>query len=190
MPMTRMMRSLRRLTIYTPIGVLLVLVTLSTVVVFGMAGRPPAEGRPAPEFTLQSLEGETTHFKDYRGNIILLNFWATWCEPCIKEMPAMQQVYEDLKHEGFVVLAINELEDVERVARHIDDHGHTFPVLLDTDNSVANMYGVYGLPVTVFIDKNGIVYKYVKGGTLTEEIIRRIVHDLRSTEASLPKVPS
>lgn len=185
--MTRMMRFVRRLTRYAPFGALLFLAVLSTTAMVGMAGRPPAEGRPAPDFTLQNLEGATKHFKDYRGNIILLNFWATWCEPCIREMPAMQQVYEDLKHEGFVVLAINELENVEKVARHIDDHGHTFPVLLDTDNSVANKYGVYGLPVTVFIDKDGIVREYVQGGTLTEAIIRRIVDDLRIAEASIPK---
>ena len=97
------------------------------------------------------------------------------CKPCVKEMPAMQTAYKDLRDQGFVVLAINELEDEARVRAHISEHGHTFPVLLDHNNKVANMYGVRGLPVSVFVDESGRVTDYVKGGLLTESIIRDTV---------------
>lgn len=143
--------------------------------VFAMAARPPVVGTPAPDFELSNLNGEKVSLSHYRGRIVLLNFWATWCKPCVKEMPAMQKVYDDLRDQGFVVLAINELEDEERVRSHISDHGHTFPVLLDDDNRVANMYGVRGLPVSVFVDESGHVTEYVKGGLLTEPIIRHAV---------------
>lgn len=180
--MTRMLRQL-----YNPLqlGAFLLLLLVSTLSVFGMAGRPPAEGRPAPDFTLPNLQGNSTSLQDYRGKIVLLNFWATWCEPCTKEMPAMQQAYEKLHNKGLVVVAVNELEDVDKVRQHIEDHGHTFPVLLDTDNSVANKYGVYGLPVTVFIDPNGTVREYVKGGTLTEEKIYSVVKRIQEEPSSI-----
>ncbi len=156
--------------------------------VFAMASRPPVAGTPAPDFELPNLTGETVSLSEHRGRIVLLNFWATWCKPCVKEMPAMQKVYEELRDQGFVVLAINELEDEAKVRAHISEHGHTFPVLLDQNNRVANMYGVRGLPVSVFVDESGRVTEYVKGGLLTEPLIRdtvaRLLADQPSTIAS------
>ena len=146
--------------------------------VWGMASRPPLVGSPAPEFQLENLSGATQSLEHYRGKVVLLNFWATWCQPCIKEMPAMQTVHETLQNQGFVVLAINELEDIKKVREHIVEHQHTFDVLLDPDNQVANMYGVVGLPVSVFIDKTGHVRKIVKGGLLTEQSILQTVQPL------------
>lgn len=143
--------------------------------VFGMAARPPRVGSPAPEFELPNLEGQPRRLADYRGQVVLLNFWATWCKPCTKEMPAMQAAYDQLKDEGFVVIAINELEDLDRVRAHIAEHGHTFPVWMDSDNKVANMYGVVGLPVSVFIDESGRVREYVKGSLLTAAKIHQSV---------------
>lgn len=148
--------------------------------VFGMGARPPVVGTEAPEFRLLDLNSQVQSLKQYRGNIVLLNFWATWCKPCTTEMPAMQAAYDRMRDQGFVVLAVNELEDIEKVKAHIRSHNHTFPVLLDTDNRVANMYGVYGLPVSVFIDRKGVVREYVKGGGLTEEIIDRVVTELQT----------
>ena len=146
--------------------------------VLGMASRPPVVGSPAPDFQLTDLQGKTTRLSQYRGRVVLLNFWATWCTPCTKEMPAMQQAYDDLRDRGLVVLAVNELEDLERVRAHITEHGHTFPVVLDHDNRVANMYGVVGLPVTVFIDQQGRVQQYIRGGLLTTELIHQTVEQL------------
>ena len=92
----------------------------------------------------------------------------------------MQATYDKLKDQGFVVLAVNELEDDRKVAEHIKAYGHTFPVLMDRDNRVANLYGVYGLPVTVFIDERGVVQEYVKGGLLTEQRILDIVERIKT----------
>ena len=90
----------------------------------------------------------------------------------------MQTTYDALQDQGFIVLAINELEDVQKVRDHIQEHQHTFKVLLDPDNHVANQYGVVSLPVSVFIDKTGHVRKIVKGGLLTEQSILETVHPL------------
>jgi peroxiredoxin len=159
--------------------------------VWGMASRPPLVGSPAPEFQLTNLSGATQSLEHYRGKVVLLNFWATWCQPCTKEMPAMQAAHTSLQDQGFVVLAINELEDIKKVREHIIEHQHTFDVLLDPDNQVANMYGVVGLPVSVFIDKSGHVRKVVKGGLLTEQSILQTVQPLlQETIPASQKVPA
>jgi peroxiredoxin len=145
---------------------------------WGMASRPPLIGSSAPAFQLSSLAGPSQSLEQYRGKVVLLNFWATWCQPCTKEMPAMQTAYDAFRDQGFVVLAINELEDVPKVREHIAQHQHTFQVLLDPDNHVANQYGVVGLPVSIFIDKTGHVRKVVKGGLLTEQSIAETIHPL------------
>ena len=138
---------------------------------WSMGERVPAAGMPAADFTLTDLDGHQQSLSQYRGKVVLLNFWATWCKPCTTEMPAMQTTYDRLRDEGFVVLAVNELEDDDKVREHIRAFKHTFPVLMDRENRVANLYGVYGLPVSVFIDEAGIVQGYVKGGLLTEQKI-------------------
>ena len=159
--------------------------------VWGMASRPPLVGSPAPEFQLTNLSGTSQSLEQYRGKVVLLNFWATWCQPCTKEMPAMQTAYDTLQDQGFVVLAINELEDIKKVRKHILEYQHTFDVLLDPDNQVANMYGVVGLPVSVFIDKSGHVRKVVKGGLLTERSILQTVQPLlQETIPASQKVPA
>jgi len=89
-----------------------------------------------------------------------------------------ERAYDALQEQGFIVLAINELEDIQKVRDHIQEHQHTFKVLLDPDNHVANQYGVVGLPVSIFIDKTGRVKKIVKGGLLTEQSILDTVHPL------------
>jgi peroxiredoxin len=95
-------------------------------------------------------------------------------------MPAMQTVYDQLRDKDFVVLAVNELEDEAKVREHIQQYKHTFPVLLDRENQVANQYGVFGLPVSVFIDQQGVVQEYIKGGLLTERKIQEIVSRIQS----------
>ena len=159
--------------------------------VWGMASRPPLVGSPAPEFQLENLSGVTQSLEGYRGKVVLLNFWATWCQPCTKEMPAMQSAHTSLHDQGFAVLAVNELEDIKKVREHILEHQHTFDVLLDPDNQVANMYGVVGLPVSVFIDKSGHVRKIIKGGLLTEQLILETVQPLlQETVTTSQKVPA
>jgi len=141
----------------------------------GMAGRPPLVGGPAPEIALNNLQGQEIKLSDLRGNVVLLNFWATWCKPCKEEMPAMQASYEKLHDQGFVVLAVNELEDTAKVAEHVRTHGHTFPVVMDHENVVANRYGVVGLPASFLVDRQGIVREKIFGSLLTEERIAELV---------------
>jgi peroxiredoxin len=137
----------------------------------GMASRPPLIGSPAPEVILKNLQGQEVKLSDFRGKVVLVNFWATWCKPCKEEMPAMQASYDKLRDEGLVVLAVNELEDTEKVAEHIKTHGHTFPVVMDRQNRVANRYGVVGLPASFLIDRQGIVRERISGSLLTESRI-------------------
>ena len=151
----------------------------------GMAGRPPLIGSPAPEIALKDLRGQEVKLSDLHGKIVLLNFWATWCKPCKEEMPAMQAAYEKLHSEGFVVLAVNELEDVQKVAEHIKTHGHTFLVVMDHDNRVANQYGVVGLPASFLIDRQGIVREHIFGSLLTEERIAELVRSYDASPASV-----
>ena len=150
--------------------------------VWSMGSRVPTVGMQAEDFRLTDLAGKKQRLSQYRGKIVLLNFWATWCKPCTTEMPAMQASFDKLRDKGFVVLAVNELEDDARVREHIKQYGHTFPVLMDRDNKVANQFGVFGLPVSVFIDQEGRVQEYLKGGLLTEQKIDEIVARIQKNE--------
>jgi peroxiredoxin len=156
-------------TVLSAVGVLVLLGIL------GMAARPPLVGSPAPEIVLKDLQGRDVKLSDLRGKVVLVNFWATWCKPCKEEMPAMQASYDKLRDKGFVVLAVNELEDTARVAEHIRTHGHTFEVVMDHNNEVANMYGVVGLPASFLIDPQGIVRERISGSLLTESRIEEMV---------------
>jgi peroxiredoxin len=165
--------------IWSSVSIVIILVGL-----LGMAGRPPLVGGPAPEISLKDLQGHEVRLSDFRGKVVLLNFWATWCKPCKEEMPAMQTSYEKLRDKGFVVLAVNELEDTDKVAQHIRDHGHTFEVVMDRNNTVANRYGVVGLPVSFLIDAQGIVRERITGSLLTESRIEEMFRRYGASQAS------
>lgn len=158
------------------------LVALASGMAWSMGSRVPVVGTPAEDFQLVDLSGNTQSLSQYRGKVVLLNFWATWCKPCTTEMPAMQTTYDKLREKGFVVLAVNELEDDAKVREHIRQYGHTFPVLMDRENKVANQFGVFGLPVSVFIDEQGVVREYIKGGLLTEQLIHDVVARIQKQE--------
>ena len=176
------MRSRRINPVFVIIALLVALVGLPAFDVWSMGSRVPTVGMQAEDFHLTDLEGKSQSLSQYRGKIVLVNFWATWCKPCTTEMPAMQTTYDKLKNKGFVVLAINELEDDVKVREHIKQYGHTFPVLMDHDNKIANQFGVFGLPVSVFIDQEGRVQEYIKGGLLTEQKIEETVARIQKQE--------
>ena len=176
------MRVRRTNTLFVGLALVAALTVLPAFDGWSMGSRVPAVGMQVEDFQLADLDGKTQSLSQYRGKVVLVNFWATWCKPCTTEMPAMQASFDKLRDKGFVVLAINELEDDARVREHIKQYGHTFPVLMDRDNKVANPFGVFGLPVSVFIDQEGRVQEYIKGGLLTEQKIDETVVRIQKQE--------
>lgn len=112
-------------------------------------------GKQAPDFTLENLKGESVRLSDFKGKNVLVNFWATWCPYCVKEMPDLNQLYTEHKENDFVVLAVDVGESKETVEKYLKDQDYTFPVLLDKDGSISIKYMVRGLPTSFMIDKEG-----------------------------------
>jgi len=110
--------------------------------------------REHPKFTLQDLAGKKWSFSDLRGKVVVVNFWATWCPPCRKEMPDLETLYERFESKGFVVLAISD-EDAAKVAPFIHERGITFPVLLDPGRKVNKAFIVEGIPHSFVYDRDG-----------------------------------
>jgi peroxiredoxin len=125
---------------------------------------PVEEGSQAPNFSLPLMNGGEVSLDDYKGKVVLLNIWATWCNPCRDEMPSMEQLYQNMKGKPFEILAVSidtrGSKDVEPFVKKL---GLTFPVLLDSDKKVNNMYQATGVPETFIIDKNGIVRQHILG---------------------------
>jgi thiol-disulfide isomerase/thioredoxin len=126
------------------------------------APTPPAAGQPggpAPDFSLPLADGGggSRTLAQQRGKVVLLNFWATWCEPCRAEMPALQQLDQDLRDRPFALYPINLQEDAATVDPYTQQIGFQVPVLLDQEGAVTRAYGVRGLPATFLIDRSGVV---------------------------------
>lgn len=132
------------------------------------------QGKPAPNFTSAALSGGKTALTDYAGDVIVVNFWATWCPPCKAEMPGINAFYERHQADGLVVLAVNARESESLVRPFIEANQFTFPVLLDPAGSVVNQYQVRSFPTTVIIDRDGIV-RHVQIGLISEEELESIV---------------
>ena len=143
----------------------------------GLPGLPepaPSQGAAAPNITLQNLDGETVSLSDYRGQPVVLNFWATWCGPCRQEMPHLQDVYETHRDAGLVVLGVNVRETREEAAGFLRELGVDFPVLLDSDLAATERYSVTSLPITFFIDRDGNIKTLVVGGMSRQVIEERV----------------
>lgn len=141
---------------------------------------------PAPDFTLTDQNKESHTFSDYLGKTVFLNFWATWCPPCQREMPDIQALYEEYgENQGdLIVLGVanpkteeqpyNQDGSVEEVAAFLEEKGYTFPVVMDTTGELFSWYGVRSFPTTFMIDREGNVFGYVPGA-LTAEMMEEIV---------------
>ena len=123
----------------------------------------PQIGALAPDFVLRDLNGDEVELRDFRGHVVLLNFWATWCPPCRLEIPMFVEVYEELKDQGFVIVAVNMREGRDKVAEFVDEYEMSFPVLLDPTVEVGRRYLAYSIPRNIVIDRDGIVRQIVTG---------------------------
>jgi len=138
-------------------------------------------GSLAPDFQLESLDGQGVTLSELRGRPVMLNFWATWCPPCRAEMPWLEQIYEEWtgKPPSVVMLTVNNGESPSRVRGFMETYNLSLPVLLDTDERVAGRYGIRYIPTTFFIDEDGIIQQKVVGAftgkDAIEEGLRRIV---------------
>ena len=129
---------------------------------------------------MDSLDGGQTTLSDLRGQIVLVNLWASWCLPCRAEMPAIERVYRSYKDLGLEVLAVNATnqDSVDAARAFVQERGLTFPVLLDRTGSVSAAYNLRGLPSSFFIDRQGVIRSVVIGGPMNEALIQSKVESL------------
>jgi peroxiredoxin len=135
---------------------------------------PLRVGSLLADFTLPGLDGKQVKLSDYRGRMVLINAWATWCPPCQAEMPDLNALYEKHRSTGFVILAVNTGETRDQAAAFAKQLGLTFPILLDQDESLMDQLAIHDYPTSILVDGNGII-KAVKVGmfspqTLNQEI--------------------
>ncbi len=140
----------------------------------------------APGFTLKDMDGATHRLSDYRGSVVLVNFWATWCPPCRKEMPSMERVYQHFRERSFVVLAVNQWETGDHVFSYMGELNvfPEFPILFDPQSSVSEQYGVRGLPTSFILDKQGrIRYRAIGGREYDHPEIMKLISALLDEKA-------
>jgi len=134
--------------------------------VFRDAGGPAVEvGEQAPEFGLASDDGRSVHLKDFRGQLVVLNFWATWCPPCVEEMPSLNRFHQRFAGRGVVVLGVSVDEDRQAYQEFLQKTGVKFLNLRDPDRKVSRLYGTFKYPETYLIDRQGRVVQKVIGQT-------------------------
>ena len=123
-----------------------------------------ASGTPAPDFTFPGLDEKMVSLSDYRGKVVLVNIWATWCPPCVEEMPSMEKLYRKFKGQNFEILAVSIDEPgLEAVAPFMKKSNLTFPALIDSEGTIKAVYGVTGIPESFIVDKQGILIKKIVG---------------------------
>ena len=130
----------------------------------------PTVGAQAPDFELFNLDSQSVRLSDYLGHPVVINFWGTQCDYCLEEMPILEAVYrqESSKTDGVIFLTINVQDSAARAQAFMKDNDYTMPVLMDAGGRAARAYGVTGIPVTFFVDYNGII-RYIKLGSFTNQ---------------------
>jgi cytochrome c biogenesis protein CcmG, thiol:disulfide interchange protein DsbE len=146
------------------------------------AGRIPApqKGFLAPEFKLETPNGQSIALTDDRGKAILVNLWATWCPPCRAEMPTIEKVYQEYQDRGLVVLGVDATiqDDPTAIAPFVKQYGITFPILLDMNAEASDLYELRSLPTSFFIGRDGIIKEVVVGGPMSEALLRTNIEEI------------
>ena len=141
----------------TLLGIFLGIIAASSLAASDLAGQA------APDFVLKSATGENLRLTEYRGDDVMINFWATWCGPCRQEMPLLNELFNRYQRVGFSLLGVNIDDDSRRAMQMVEDLGVDFPVLFDETKEVSKLYQVEAMPVTVIVDREGTV-RYVHHG--------------------------
>jgi peroxiredoxin len=131
----------------------------------------PIVGEMAPDFELRRIDGTTVRLSDLRGKVVYVNFWASWCVPCRKELPDIQAIYDEKRGDGLEVLAVNVKDDSDTATAFFSGRNLTLPLLLDRDGSVYDQYKLQGLPDSFFVDRDGRIAS-LQYGQVTPENIR------------------
>jgi len=147
------------------IAILVMILTTGLLITGCATGSEPtaAVSNAAPDFQLQNLNGQSITLSDFKGKPVLINFWATWCQPCVFEMPFIQEIHDEWSDKGLMVLAINIGDSSSEVEQFLQNHNLSLPVLLDTSKAVAQTYSIRGIPTTFFIDKEGMIQEKIIG---------------------------
>ncbi len=133
------------------LGIFLGIIALSSLAASDLAGQS------APDFALKSATGENLRLSEYRGDVVMINFWATWCGPSRQEMPLLNELFNRYQRVGFNLLGVNIDDDSRRAMQMVEDLGVSFPVLFDETKAVSKLYQVEAMPVTVIVDREGVV---------------------------------
>lgn len=128
----------------------------------------PQAGMAAPDFVLERLSGGDLRLSEQRGRPVVLNFWATWCAPCRREIPQLVVAQDRFEEDGLLVVAVNLQESSDVIVPYVRDFGMDFPVVLDRDGNVASDYRLFGIPTTYFIDRHGIIRSVFQGPFVAE----------------------
>ena len=154
----------------------------------GMAKIPP---KAAPDFTLLNMDGQQVSLQEYRGKVVFLNLWATWCIPCREEMPALERLHQTYQAQDLAIISIDLKEGADQVRAFFQKHGLSFPSLLDPNGSVFRDYLVAGMPTTYLIDRNGILLARGVGGRdwTRAEALQLIQELLKPTPAARRPAP-
>jgi len=139
-----------------------------------IGGGAPVLKQPAPDFALRSADGNVVKLSDLRGKVVWVNFWASWCVPCKRELPDIQKLYDEKHAEGLEVLTINYEEDVATAKDFFAQHDVALPILMDTDGEVYDAYRLRGLPDSFFVDRDGNLqaqqFGYLTADTMRERL--------------------
>ena len=159
----------------------IILLTL-VFILTSTAGWAASISGPAPNFTLKNLEGKNVKLSELSGNVVLINFWASWCGPCIQEMPLLNAIHQKYEPLGFTVLGVNVEEDSAKAKAFLAERGVDFPILLDNKNQVSKLYDVIAMPTTVVVDRDGnmrFLHQGYKAGDEKEyrKMVKKLVRE-------------